>query len=159
MDARFPYASKAVNKVLAFVLGGGMAAFGAWSLARGAVISRRGNVLSPEFSTFIWIFVLVAGLALLAWGVRMVIAGPRTVVVTHEFLEAPRTLASRSVDRVPIAAISDVTTATDPVAGELLLVAIHGRKPLRIARNGFADAQAFSACGDAIQHARARHHG
>lgn len=155
MDARFPYAAKAATKVVGIVVGGGMTAFAAWSLATGTAITRRGNALSSDFSTWVWIGLLVVGLALLVWGVRLAVAGTRTVVVTEDVVEAPRTLAARGVVRVPIRALGRMTVANDPLQGQVLHILVEGGKPLHLARNGFADAQAFAACHDAIVHARA----
>lgn len=154
VEERFAYAPRRVNQILAYVLGVLITVVGAYGLATGGVISRRGMELSPGFSLVVFVFLLVVGVGMIVWGVRMTMAGRREIIVSPHGIDAPVGVASRRRVQIPAATIRNVTASSDPGQGQMLVIVADGASNLRLARNGFADAAAFAACHQAVERLR-----
>lgn len=158
MERRFSYRAKRVNIVLSFILGIPMVAIAVYSLATGSLLARRGTVFSPEVSLIIFIGILLAGAGLLVFGIRLAAAGRREVVVTPEQIVLPASVGSKRIETVPLDAIHNLVLQNDQVHGRVLTLVLHDRKPLRLAKSAFDNAQAFEDCHAAIDTVlRAKH--
>lgn len=153
MEQRFTYRSKAVNLVLSLILGLGVSATGVWGSATGAILGRRGNALSPEFSFGVFIFMVVVGIGLLLYGLRLAFAGTREVVVAPTHLELPASPSSKRILQVPFAEISNVVAQNDPVNGLALTIVYGNGKSVKLAKFAFQNAAAFEECCTAVDRA------
>lgn len=150
MERRFNYRAKRVNIVLSFILGVPMIAIAVYSLATGSLIARRGTVFSPEVSLIIFVGILLVGAGLTIFGIRLVMAGRREVVITSDQITLPASASSRRIETVPLEAIHNLVEQNDQVHGRVLTLVLHDRKSLRLAKNSFESAQAFEDCHAAI---------
>lgn len=155
MRYEFTYKPKLVNIVLAFALGVFMLSGGLYGVLSGAQLARRAVVLSPEVSFAIFVAVLLVGVFFLVWGIRMVAAGKRQIVVTSSYIEAPRKAASRSMIRIETREIHNVSIVNDPVNGQSIVVNVNGKNALTLPRNAFDNGVEFERCSAAINWARA----
>ncbi len=155
MKYEFTYKPKLVNIVLALVLGVPMVCVGIYGAVSGARLARRMTALSPEVSFAIFVAIALAGVFFLVWGIRMIAAGKRQIVVTSSYIEAPRKAASRSMIRIETREIRNVSIVNDPVNGQAIVVNVNGKNALTLPRNAFDNSAEFERCSAAINWARA----
>ncbi|HIY65895.1 MAG TPA: hypothetical protein H9830_06425 [Candidatus Agrococcus pullicola] len=158
MEHRFTYRSKSVNLVASLILGIALPIGGVWGLSTGTLLGRRGATFSPEVSTAIFVVIILAGVGLLVYGLRLTLAGKREVVVTPTYLELPTSPSSRRIVQVPTDTITNVVVQNDTMSGRVLTVVHGNRQSVKLAKFAFDNAQAFEDCHAAIDTVlRAKH--
>lgn len=150
MEQRFTYRPRVVNLIIAFILGITMTPLGIWAAATGAVLSRRGNALSPEFSLIVFIVIAATGIGMLIYGVRLLMAGKREIVVTPTHIVVPASPASKRIVEVPVAEITNVLTRNESVSGNVITIVYGNKKSVNIAKFALKDESAYYACNAAI---------
>lgn len=155
MEQRFEYRMPIGRSILGIVLGLGIAGFVGYALATGLGLSYLSVVrLPPELARWLFIVMLVLGLAVLVGSALALAAGRREVVVSPARIRVPKGELSRT--HVELAPASVRRIAVEPYQQMATLVIEHDRGTTKLRSPYFESPAAFDACVQAVDRALAR---
>ena len=146
MRQRFAYRARPLNILVTLGIGFPCMTLGAYGIITGRILERGDEALSPALSLTVFAMLLVLGLALSAWALRMVLAGEREVVITPTHLQVPASPTSSRIERIPLAQITRIVADSDAAPGEFLALTIAGGRTIRLAHGAFDSPAAYDDC-------------